>query len=129
LRKQRSLPVLSIVGYTNAGKSTLLNTLTGANVLIEDKLFATLDTTTKRLELDHGIEVLLSDTVGFIRKLPHYLVASFKSTLAQTIESDLLLHIIDITHPYFEQHISVVHQVIKETNKVFREYNPIPITF
>ena len=105
---------VSLVGYTNAGKSTLMNTLAGADVLAEDRLFATLDATTRLVGLDANKEVLLSDTVGFIRKLPHKLIESFKSTLDELRESDLLLHVIDATHPRFEDHIEVVNQTLKE---------------
>ncbi len=106
----------SIVGYTNAGKSTLLNILTGSNVLAEDKLFATLDSTTRSIVFDKNKKILISDTVGFIRKLPHNLVASFKSTLDVVRDADIILHVIDITHPYFEEHIDVVMQTLKELN-------------
>ncbi|MCU7523832.1 MAG: GTPase HflX [Ignavibacteria bacterium] len=104
----------SLVGYTNAGKSTLLNLLTNAGVLAEDKLFATLDSTTRSLRLDNGQTILLSDTVGFIRKLPHHLVASFKSTLNEVSEADVILHVIDVSHPFFEDHIAVVDQTLKD---------------
>ncbi len=104
----------SLVGYTNAGKSTLLNLLTNADVLAENKLFATLDSTTRVLDLDNNQKILLSDTVGFIRKLPHHLVASFKSTLNEVREADVILHVIDVSHPYFEDHIEVVEQTLKE---------------
>jgi GTP-binding protein HflX len=104
----------SLVGYTNAGKSTLLNLLTDAEVLVEDKLFATLDSTTRALPLINKQILLLSDTVGFIRKLPHHLIASFKSTLNEVREADIILHVIDVSHPFFEDHISVVNQTLKE---------------
>lgn len=104
----------SLVGYTNAGKSTLLNLLTDADVLAENKLFATLDSTTRSLALDNNQTVLISDTVGFIRKLPHHLVASFKSTLNEVRETDIILHVIDVSHPFFEDHIAVVDQTLKE---------------
>lgn len=104
----------AIIGYTNAGKSTLLKSLTNANVLIENQLFATLDTTVKRLQINSANQILLSDTVGFIRKLPHHLVASFRTTLAETLEADLLVHLIDISHPHFEEHIRVVNQLLEE---------------
>ncbi|MCX6150887.1 MAG: GTPase HflX [Ignavibacteriales bacterium] len=104
----------SLVGYTNAGKSTLLNLLTDSDVLVEDKLFATLDSTTRALPLDNKQTLLLSDTVGFIRKLPHHLVASFKSTLNEVREADIILHVIDVSHPFFEDHIAVVDQTLKE---------------
>ena len=93
-----TLPVVSIVGYTNAGKSTLLNTLTDAGVLQEDKLFATLDPTTRRTALGGGLEVLLTDTVGFIQKLPHHLVDAFRSTLEEASFSDFLVHVVDCAH-------------------------------
>ncbi len=105
---------VSLVGYTNAGKSTLLNRLTNAKVLTEDKLFATLDSTTRSLKLGKNKTVLLSDTVGFIRKLPHHLVASFKSTLNVVSDADLILHVVDISNPAFEDHIKVVDDTLKE---------------
>ncbi len=104
----------SLVGYTNAGKSTLLNLLTDSEVLVENKLFATLDSTTRSLPLDNKQTLLLSDTVGFIRKLPHHLVASFKSTLNEVREADIIIHVIDVSHPFFEDHIAVVDQTLKE---------------
>jgi GTP-binding protein HflX len=107
-------PLASIVGYTNAGKSTLLNALTGAAVLAEDKLFATLDPTTRRLRLPTNQNVLLSDTVGFIRKLPHGLVEAFKATLEEVVEADLLLHVVDISHPHAEEHVRSVQAVLAE---------------
>jgi GTP-binding protein HflX len=98
-RKRQAVPVVAIVGYTNAGKSTLLNALSGAHVLVEDKLFATLDPTTRRVTMPTGREVLFSDTVGFIQKLPTDLVAAFRATLEEINEADLILHVLDITHP------------------------------
>jgi GTP-binding protein HflX len=98
-RKRMSVPVVAIVGYTNAGKSTLLNALSGSEVLVEDMLFATLDPTTRRVTLPGGREVLFSDTVGFIQKLPAELVAAFRATLEEINEADLILHVVDITHP------------------------------
>lgn len=98
-RKRAAVPVVAIVGYTNAGKSTLLNALSGAQVLVEDKLFATLDPTTRRVALPGGREALFSDTVGFIQKLPTDLVAAFRATLEEINEADLILHVVDITHP------------------------------
>lgn len=103
---------LSLVGYTNAGKSTLFNQLTGAGVLAEDKLFATLDTTTRRVHLDGNLQVLLSDTVGFIRKLPHHLVASFRATLREVESADLLVHVVDASHPSHTEQIDVVNEVL-----------------
>ena len=113
-RKRTQWPVASIVGYTNAGKSTLLNSLTGAAVLVEDKLFATLDPTTRRLRLPTNQNVLFSDTVGFIRKLPHRLVEAFKATLEEVVQSDLLLHVVDISHPRAEEQIEAVNAVLAE---------------
>jgi len=104
----------ALVGYTNVGKSTLFNLLTQESVLAEDKLFATLDSTTRGFNLDKNLKILLSDTVGFIRKLPTHLVASFKSTLNEVRESDFILHIIDITHPFYEEQIRVVEDTLKE---------------
>jgi GTP-binding protein HflX len=98
-RRKAAIPVVSIVGYTNAGKSTLLNAISDANVLVEDKLFATLDPTTRRVTLPEGREALFTDTVGFIQKLPTTLVAAFRATLEEVTEADLLLHVVDITHP------------------------------
>jgi len=113
-RKRNEWPLASIVGYTNAGKSTLLNKLTGASVLAEDTLFATLDPTTRRLRLPTNQNVLLSDTVGFIRKLPHDLVESFKATLEEVMEADLLLHVVDISHPQADEQIAAVNAVLEE---------------
>lgn len=108
------VPVVSLVGYTNAGKSTLLNSLTGADVLAEDKLFATLDPTTRRVQMKNGKEFLLSDTVGFIQKLPTTLVAAFRATLEEISESSLLVHVVDISHPLAEQQIEAVDKVLAE---------------
>lgn len=113
-RQRRLWPLASIVGYTNAGKSTLLNRLTGASALAEDKLFATLDPTTRRLRLPTNQNVLLTDTVGFIRKLPHGLVEAFKATLEEVVLADLLIHVVDISHPKAEEQILAVHQVLSE---------------
>jgi GTP-binding protein HflX len=107
---------VAMVGYTNAGKSTLLKHLSGADVFIEDRLFATLDTTVRKVELSTSKSVLLSDTVGFIRKLPSHLVASFRSTLAEASEADIILHVIDVSHPFFEDHIAVVNATLDELN-------------
>ena len=111
-RKAHEFIRVALVGYTNAGKSTLMNALTKSNTYVKDKLFATLDTTVRRLYLEKNRFVLLTDTVGFIRKLPYDLVASFQSTLAQTKESDYLLQVIDISHPQFEDHIIVVNDIL-----------------
>ena len=114
-RKGRNEAVkISLVGYTNAGKSTLMNALSDAEVFAENRLFATLDTTTRSVFLEENKKVLISDTVGFIRKLPHKLVESFKSTLDEVRESNLLMHVVDITHPCYEDHIRVVNQTLLE---------------
>ena len=113
-RQRNHWALASIVGYTNAGKSTLLNSLTGAAVLAEDKLFATLDPTTRRLRLPTNQNVLLTDTVGFIRKLPHGLVEAFKATLEEVVQADLLLHVVDISHPQAQEQIEAVDTVLKE---------------
>jgi GTP-binding protein HflX len=113
--RQRHLwPLASIVGYTNAGKSTLLNALTGAAALAEDKLFATLDPMTRRLRLPTNQNVLLTDTVGFIRKLPHGLVEAFKATLEEVVQADLLIHVVDLSHPQAEEQILAVNAVLEE---------------
>lgn len=113
-RRQSQIPAASNIGYTNAGKSTLLNSLTRSTVLAENKLFATLDPTTRRLYLPSGKVALLTDTVGFIQKLPHQLVAAFRATLEEVTEADLLIHVVDVSHPYFENQISSVYAVLKE---------------
>ncbi len=105
---------MAIVGYTNAGKSTLLNRLSGADVLVADQLFATLDPTTRRIDLPGGREILLSDTVGFIQKLPTTLVAAFRATLEEIREADLLLHVVDITHPNCRAQAQAVQQTLDE---------------
>ena len=113
-RQRSQWPLASIVGYTNAGKSTLLNRLTGASVLAEDKLFATLDPTTRRLKLPTNQNVLLTDTVGFIKKLPHGLVEAFKATLEEVVQADLLVHVVDISHPQAAEQIDAVNDVLLE---------------
>ena len=113
-RQRTHWALASIVGYTNAGKSTLLNTLTGSEVLVENKLFATLDPATRRLRLPTNQNVLLTDTVGFIRKLPHGLVEAFKATLEEVVQADLLMHVVDISHPRAEEQIQSVDAVLKE---------------
>ncbi len=120
LRQRTGIPTFAIVGYTNAGKSTLLNALTQANVLAEDKLFATLDTTTRKFQLPNRQEILLIDTVGFIRKIPHTLVAAFKSTLEEAIHTDILLHLIDASHPQAESQAEETVQVLNELGAVGR---------
>jgi GTP-binding protein HflX len=113
-RKRHQWPVAAVVGYTNAGKSTLLNLLTGADVLAEDKLFATLDPTTRSFVLPNKQRVLLTDTVGFLRKLPHTLIESFKATLEEVSEADLLIHIVDLSHPRVDDQMEAVENVVKE---------------
>jgi GTP-binding protein HflX len=113
-RKRSGLPVISIVGYTNAGKSTLLNTLTQSAVLAEDKLFATLDTKSARLRFPRDTEAVITDTVGFIRKLPRELFSAFRATLDELNEADLLLHVIDISNPQFEEQIAAVESILEE---------------
>ncbi|NNC94303.1 MAG: GTPase HflX [Chitinophagales bacterium] len=127
-RKSRSGMIrVALVGYTNVGKSTLMNVLTKEDVFAEDKLFATLDTTVRKVVMEN-IPFLLSDTVGFIRKLPHHLIESFKSTLAESLESDILLHVVDISHPAFEDQMATVDETLqslgignKETITVFNK--------
>ena len=126
-RMKNAVPVVALVGYTNAGKSTLLNQLTGAGIPANDRLFDTLDTTTRRLRVSDHLEVLLSDTVGFIAKLPHHLVEAFKATLEELQYADLLLHVIDASDPQREEHIAVVDRLIEQLAKpgvpVLRCYN------
>jgi len=134
-RRREGIPVVSIVGYTNAGKSTLLNTLADADVLVEDKLFATLDPTTRRVELPGGRNALFTDTVGFIQKLPTHLVAAFHATLEETTEADLLLHVLDVTHAQARGQAQAVLETLEDIhaagtpmvtalNKVDRLTNP-----
>jgi GTP-binding protein HflX len=113
-RARVPFPCVALIGYTNAGKSTLMNTLTHAGVLVEDKLFATLDPTSRRLELPGRMPVMLIDTVGFIHKLPHQLIDAFKSTLEEVRTADLLLHVVDVTHPHWAEQKRVVEQVLDE---------------
>jgi GTP-binding protein HflX len=113
-RDRSGLTKVALVGYTNAGKSTLLNKMTGADVLAEDKLFATLDPTTRKMELETGESILLTDTVGFIRKLPHHLVKAFKSTLDEVVYADILLIVSDINDPEVNEHLEVTRSVIEE---------------
>jgi GTP-binding protein HflX len=113
-RKRHHWPVASVVGYTNAGKSTLLNLLTGAEVVAENRLFATLDPTTRSFVLPNKQRVLLTDTVGFLRKLPHTLIESFKATLEEVHEADLLIHVVDLSHPRVDEQMEAVDKVIKE---------------
>ena len=126
-REKNAVPVAALVGYTNAGKSTLLNRLTGAEIPANDRLFDTLDTTTRRLMLEPGREILLSDTVGFIRKLPHHLVEAFKATLEELTYADVLLHVIDLSNPEWEAQAEVVDDLIRqlgaEKTPCLRVYN------
>lgn len=128
-RKSVPVPVVSLCGYTNSGKSTLLNRLTNSNVLAEDKLFATLDPTTRRLELPGNKAVLLSDTVGFINKIPHHLIAAFRATLEEVVESDVLLHVVDLSHPAFQRQIDSVLELLTELGaadkKIITVFNKI----
>lgn len=135
-RKQAHIPTISLVGYTNAGKSTLLNKLTDAGVLAEDKLFATLDPTTRRITLPSGREALLTDTVGFIQKLPHHLVAAFRATFEEVMQADLLLHVLDISHPMFQAQSDAVFEVLRDfkadtkpTITVFNKVDAVTDTF
>jgi GTP-binding protein HflX len=113
-RKSNELPVASLVGYTNAGKSSLLNLLTGASVLVEDKLFATLDPTTRKLTLPNRQDILVTDTVGFIRKIPHHLVVAFRATLEETMEADMLIHVVDASSSYAQEQYDAVMSVLSE---------------
>jgi GTPase len=113
-RRRHGWALISLVGYTNAGKSTLLNRLSGADIFAEDQLFATLDPTTRQIALPNHESVLMTDTVGFIQKLPHHLVDAFKATLEEVVEADLVVHVIDAAHPQVELQIDAVHQVLEE---------------
>ncbi len=126
-REKNAMPVVALVGYTNAGKSTLLNCLTGADIPANDRLFDTLDTTTRRLRVDESTEVLLSDTVGFIRKLPTHLIEAFKATLEELSYADVLLHVIDLSNPEWEEQARIVDELIRqlgaESTPQLRVYN------
>ena len=113
-RREHEAPIVALVGYTNAGKSTLLNALSGADVYTEDKLFATLDPTTRRISLNDGREVLLTDTVGFINKLPTLVIAAFRATLEEIDEATVLVHVLDVTHPNAREHMTTVNEVLEE---------------
>jgi GTP-binding protein HflX len=113
-RRKKELPVLSLVGYTNAGKSTLLNTLTNSDIVAEDKLFATLDPTSRRLRFPTEMEVIITDTVGFIRNLPADLLQAFKATLEELQEADLLVHVVDVSNPGFREQMAVVEQLLRD---------------
>ncbi len=132
-RRKKDLPVLSLVGYTNAGKSTLLNTLTGSEIVAEDKLFATLDPTSRRLRFPTEMEVIITDTVGFIRNLPEALLQAFKATLEELQEADLLVHVIDLANPAFREQMQVVENLLVELElteipclKVFNKIDKAP---
>ena len=132
MRKQRSrnhTPTVAIVGYTNAGKSTLLNALTDAGILSEDKLFATLDPTTRGLELENGQKILFTDTVGFISKLPHPLIRAFRSTLEEAKYADMILHVVDVSNEHYERQMEVVYNTLRELEigdkKVLTAFNKI----
>ena len=111
-RQQAGMPVVALVGYTNAGKSTLLNTLSGADIYVEDLLFATLDPTIRQVEMEGGRVVLFVDTVGFIRNLPHQLVSAFHATLDEAVQADVLVHVVDAAHPQMENQIASVQRVL-----------------
>ncbi len=115
-RKELEIPIVSIIGYTNAGKSTLLNALTKSEVFVEDKMFATLDTSSRKLKFPEERELIITDTVGFIRDLPEDLVAAFKSTLEELEDATLLIHLVDISNPQFENHIESVKSILSELN-------------
>ncbi|MFA6430900.1 MAG: GTPase HflX [Candidatus Margulisiibacteriota bacterium] len=120
MRQKSGIPLIAIIGYTNSGKSTLLNALTRSDVLVENKLFATLDPTTRRLYLPSGKTVLATDTVGFIHKLPHQLVAAFRATLEEATQADLLLHVVDASSSYFEAQINSVYGVLEELGGILK---------
>lgn len=128
-RKKNNVFEVSLVGYTNAGKSTLLNTLTNSNIYAKDQLFATLDPTTRQLTLPNKQEIIITDTVGFIQRLPHQLIAAFRSTLEVVTEADLLVHVIDVSHELYKEQAAAVHEVLKEigaeTKPVITVYNKI----
>lgn len=128
-RKKNNVFEVSLVGYTNAGKSTLLNTLTNSDIYVKDQLFATLDPTTRQLTLPNKQEIIITDTVGFIQRLPHQLIAAFRSTLEVVTEADLLVHVIDVSHELYKEQAAAVHEVLKEigaeTKPVITVYNKI----
>ncbi|MBU0895108.1 MAG: GTPase HflX, partial [Candidatus Omnitrophica bacterium] len=117
-RSRHSLPTIAIVGYTNAGKSTLINALTGSDVVVRNKLFATLDPTVRKLVMPNNQKVLFIDTVGFIKELPHHLVEAFKATLEEVTEADFLLHIVDASHPKAMEQAEAVYEVLKEIGAI-----------
>lgn len=132
-RERRGVRTAALVGYTNAGKSSMLRALTGAKTFVEDRLFATLDTLSREAHVGNGRRIRIVDTVGFIRKLPHHLVASFRATLEEARESDVILHVIDASHPHWEEHVAVVDRVLadltldrKTVIHVFNKIDAVP---
>ena len=123
-RRRADVPTVALVGYTNAGKTTLFNALSGARLEAKDQLFATLDPTIRRLAIDPGEEVLLVDTVGFVRDLPHELVAAFRATLAETRDAALLVHVIDASDPHHEDRLRQVEQVIERDRRCRCRFDP-----
>jgi GTP-binding protein HflX len=130
-RQKNNVPTVCLVGYTNAGKSTLLNKLTDSHIYVQDQLFATLDPTTRQLSLPDNQKAVLTDTVGFIQRLPHQLVAAFKSTLEVVQDADLLIHVVDLSHPLYKEQSQAVYSVLKELKagekNILTVYNKIDL--